>query len=262
MSVLRESCIENFPGFLLLQDAGFQFAFDSIRCKFKPTEATLQVCEESGTDLAQKIKQINKRKVPVFFISRLSEKIFTIMVIYYQQYIFKIQERVAATKLSVAEAAPPAALALGRVVGSLCVLTARDNDAQSAMLASWVSQASFDPPGLTVAVKRDRAVEGLLPIGNKFVMNVLAEGKDRPVIKQLLKSFKPGEDRFEGMDVEVSESTGAVIIPQSAAYLECTVSQRMEAGDHYILYATVENGKVLDEAAESSVHFRKVGTTY
>ena len=35
-----------------------------------------------------------------------------------------------------------AALALGRVVGSLCVLTAKDGDAQGAMLASWVSQVS------------------------------------------------------------------------------------------------------------------------
>jgi hypothetical protein len=37
-------------------------------------------------------------------------------------------------------------------VGALCVLTARDGDAESAMLASWVSQASFQPPGLTIAV--------------------------------------------------------------------------------------------------------------
>ncbi len=31
-------------------------------------------------------------------------------------------------------------LAMGRVVGSLCVVTAKDEDASSAMLASWVSQ--------------------------------------------------------------------------------------------------------------------------
>lgn len=30
---------------------------------------------------------------------------------------------------------------MGRVLGSLCVVTARDGDAQSAMLASWISQA-------------------------------------------------------------------------------------------------------------------------
>jgi hypothetical protein len=42
--------------------------------------------------------------------------------------------------------------AVGRVVGALCVLSAKNGDAESAMLASWVSQASFVPPGITIAV--------------------------------------------------------------------------------------------------------------
>ena len=33
--------------------------------------------------------------------------------------------------------------AVGRLVGSLCVVTGRDEDAESAMLASWVSQVGF-----------------------------------------------------------------------------------------------------------------------
>lgn len=48
--------------------------------------------------------------------------------------------------------------AVGRVVGSLCVLTAKAGDAESAMLASWVSQASFVPPGLTIAVSANPSV--------------------------------------------------------------------------------------------------------
>ncbi len=47
-----------------------------------------------------------------------------------------------------------------------------------------------------------------------------------------------------------SEANGAVIIPDAASYLECTVSQRMEAGDHYIVYATVDSGKVLQDNAQ------------
>ena len=216
-----------------LKDAGFQFAFPAIRCKFKPTESTLQVCEESGTDLAQTIKRALKKK-----------------------------ERTIAAKLGAAESAPASALAMGRVVGSLCVVTARDGDAQSAMLASWVSQASFDPPGLTIAVKRDRAVEALMPVGNKFVLNVLAEGKEKAIMKAMLKPFAPGEDRFSGLEVEESEATGAVILPDCAAFLECSVDQRMEAGDHWLVYATVQGGKVVDERAQSAVHFRKSGTSY
>lgn len=216
-----------------LKDAGYQLAFDPVRCKFKPTQATLQVCEESGLDLAQEVKRRLRRK-----------------------------ERAAAEKLSVAESAPAAAQAVGRVLGSLCVLTARDGDAESAMLASWVSQASFDPPGLTVAVKKDRAVEGLLLDGAKFVLNVLAENKEKAIMKQMLKPFKPAEDRFAGVEVLRAEASGAAILPDAAAYLECSVSARMEAGDHYLIYATVDGGRVLDDTAPSSVHYRKVGTSY
>ena len=42
-----------------------------------------------------------------------------------------------------------------------------------------MSQASFDPPGLTVAVKKDRAVENLLQVGNRFNLNVLKDGNDK-----------------------------------------------------------------------------------
>ena len=65
-------------------------------------------------------------------------------------------------------------------------------------------QASFDPPGLSVAVKKDRAAEPLLSPGAKFIVNIMAEGHERPLIKQLLKPFKPGEDRYAGLDIEVS----------------------------------------------------------
>jgi flavin reductase (DIM6/NTAB) family NADH-FMN oxidoreductase RutF len=36
----------------------------------------------------------------------------------------------------------------------------------------------------------------------------------------------------------------------------------METGDHWLLYATVQDGKVLDEATPAAVHFRKVGSNY
>ena len=123
-------------------------------------------------------------------------------------------------------------------------------------------QASFDPPGLTVAVKRDRAVEALLPVGNRFVLTVLAEGKERAAVKQLMRPFGPAEDRFAGLEVQRSELSGAAILPAAAAsYLECRVEQRMEAGDHFLVYAVVEEGKVLCEAP-SAVHHRKIGSTY
>ena len=42
--------------------------------------------------------------------------------------------------MAVAERATETEQAVGRLVGALCAITARDDDAESAMLASWISQ--------------------------------------------------------------------------------------------------------------------------
>ena len=46
-------------------------------------------------------------------------------------------------------------------------------------------------------------MENLLNGGSQFVVNILAEGDHKALMKQLLKSFKPGEDRFAGLDTQV-----------------------------------------------------------
>jgi flavorubredoxin/flavin reductase (DIM6/NTAB) family NADH-FMN oxidoreductase RutF len=206
-----------------LKDAGYQFGFDPIRVKFKPSDAILQMCEEAGTDFAQALKKAKKVRTP-------------------------------------SQPATSVEQAVGRVVGSLCVLTAKQGDVSSAMLASWVSQASFNPPGFTVAVAKERAVEPLTHSGNKFVLNVLKEGNHIHLMKHFLKPFAPAQDRFVGIATQEAEN-GSPILSDALAYLECTVQSRMEAGDHWLVYATVDRGKVLSEGV-TAVHHRKTGNHY
>jgi flavorubredoxin/flavin reductase (DIM6/NTAB) family NADH-FMN oxidoreductase RutF len=207
-----------------LKDAGYRFGFDTIRVKFKPDDATLQLCEEAGTDFAQALKKARKVR----------------------------SQSLPATTVE---------QAVGRIVGSLCVLTAKEGDRSSAMLASWVSQASFNPPGLTIAVAKDRAVETLTHTGNKFVLNILKEGNHLGLMKHFLKPFGPGQDRFADVAAQETES-GSPILTDALAYLECSVQNRMESGDHWLVYATVENGKLLDNDGVTVVHHRKSATHY
>jgi len=207
-----------------LKDAGYRFGFDSIRVKFKPNEVTLQMCEEAGTDFAQALKKARKVRT----------------------------QSVPATNVE---------QAVGRIVGSLCVVTAKQGEISSAMLASWVAQASFNPPGLTIAVAKDRAVETLTHTGNKFVLNVLKEGNHLGLMKHFLKPFGPAQDRFA--DVATAEAeNGSPVLQDALAYLECSVQNRMESGDHWLVYATVENGKVLNQDGVTAVHHRKSGNHY
>ncbi len=207
-----------------LKDAGYRFGFDAIRVKFKPNDVTLQLCEEAGTDFAQALKKAKKVRVP-------------------SQPATNVEQ------------------AVGRIVGSLSVVTAKEGDISSAMLASWVSQASFNPPGLTIAVAKDRALEALMHSGNKFVLNILPEGKHIGLMKHFLKPFAPGQDRFGDVATEDSES-GSPILTDALAYLECSVQGRLESGDHWLVYATVDNGKVLDKDGVTAVHQRKTGSHY
>lgn len=207
-----------------LKDAGYRFGFDTIRVKFKPNDVTLQLCEEAGTDFAQtlkKAKKVRSQSVPATTVEQ----------------------------------------AVGRIVGSLCVVTAKQGEISSAMLASWVAQASFSPPGLTIAVAKDRAVETLTHTGNKFVLNILKEGNHLGLMKHFLKPFGPAQDRFADVATQEAEN-GSPILNDALAYLECSVKNRLESGDHWLVYATVENGKVLNQDGVTAVHHRKSGTHY
>ncbi|MGB5916895.1 MAG: flavin reductase family protein, partial [Phormidesmis sp.] len=121
--------------------------------------------------------------------------------------------------------------------------------------------ATFTPPGFTVAVAKDRAIEDLMHTGSDFVLNILAEGKHLGPMKHFLKPFGPGEDRFQGIETRESEG-GQLILEDAIAYLECEVASRMDCGDHWVIYATVSGGEVIDDKAKTAVHHRKTGTHY
>ena len=143
----------------------------------------------------------------------------------------------------------------------MCIVTAKKGDVSSAMLASWVAQATFTPPGFTVAVAKERAIENLMHTGESFVLNILAEGKHLGPMKHFLKPFGPGENRFDGVETKETED-GQIILEEAIAYLECEVAGRMDCGDHWVVYATVSGGEVQDMDAKTAIHHRKTGTHY
>ncbi len=208
------------------RDAGYRFGFEPIRVKFKPTDETLRYCEEAGTDFAQRIKRAQKRRR---------------------------KQNIAAINSDRTEQA------VGRIVGSLCVVTARKGDLTGAMLASWVSQATFTPPGITVAVAKERAIEAMLYKGDRFALNILGEGS--PLVRRFAKNYAPGEDRFTDIPTEEADN-GCPILTDAIAYLECQVRDRMECGDHWLLYAEAQAGQVRDEGATTALHHRRSGIHY
>ena len=218
-----------------LKDGGFTFSFEPIRIKFSPNKPKIKEIEEIGTHFGRKILKKSRQKTRKSDTGMISSK------------------------------TNPTLQALGRVVGSLCVLTASkgkgENNIRSAMLASWVSQASFSPPGLSISVAKDRAVESILQKGDSFALNILNSNNLKEPLKRFSKPFAPGEDRFSGLETEETPN-GQIIIPDALAWLDASVKERMECGDHWVIYAEVNYGNVLNKDDLTAVHHRKSGSNY
>jgi len=149
------------------------------------------------------------------------------------------------------------AAALGRVPSGLYVLTARNGADETGMLASWVQQCSFDPPLLTVAVKRGRAIAEWLEAA-PFVLNILDEDQT-DMVAHFGRGFDIGQPAFT--DLEVDRSASAPILKEALAYIECRTKSRQPAGDHDLFVCQVIGGKMLNDG-KPMVHVRKSGLHY
>ena len=123
--------------------------------------------------------------------------------------------------------------ALGRVASGLYVVTAKYENKEDAVLASWVNQCSFDPPAVTIALATLRTIRLLVEASDAFLVNVLPKDD-----MTLLKHFsRPPEDMFKGVKTRKGLD-GIRILSDAVSYLECEVAHSMQAGDH-VLYLSL-----------------------
>ena len=149
--------------------------------------------------------------------------------------------------------------ALGRIPSGLFVLTIRHGDAETGMLASWVQQCSFEPPQLSIALKRERDVWAWLTEGGAFTLNILDDSQT-DMIGHFGRGFALTEAAFEGVAVERPDGAPPVV-SEALAYLDCRVVGRVNAGDHDLLIGRVVGGAMLSDG-QPMIHVRKNGSHY
>ncbi|GJM26112.1 MAG: hypothetical protein DHS20C16_25270 [Phycisphaerae bacterium] len=126
------------------------------------------------------------------------------------------------------------------------------------MLASWVQQASFDPPHVTVSVKEGRPIQAIIAQTGRFVLNLLGEDPGA-MFKHFGVGFGPGEPAFEG--VGSSENAWGVELATAAGTLSCEVQSSAEAADHVVYVAKVCSTSAKPDQ-KPYVHIRKSGLSY
>ncbi|MEX0938318.1 MAG: flavin reductase family protein [Pirellulales bacterium] len=148
---------------------------------------------------------------------------------------------------------------LGRVTSGIYILTIRSGEQATGMLTSWVMQAGFDPPMVTVAVKHGRYVCDWLNEGKPFVLHVVGESQ-KSLLKHFSKGFEPGQPAFEGLDIAQC-SRGVPVINAALGHLECEPVGHTDSEDHRIFLAKVGQGSITN-MEKPMVHIRTGGGRY
>lgn len=148
---------------------------------------------------------------------------------------------------------------LGKLPSGMFVLTTRNGVQETAMLSSWVMQAGFKPPAITVAIRQKRYVAEWLSKGCPFVLNLLEQGQTG-LLRHFSRGFPPDEKPFETLNPYRTEK-GIPVLRDTLGYLECEPRLHVDSGDHRIFLAVVTAGN-LATASQPMVHIRRSGMHY
>jgi flavin reductase (DIM6/NTAB) family NADH-FMN oxidoreductase RutF len=162
---------------------------------------------------------------------------------------------------AVSPAADGVAAALGRVPSGLFLVTWRAADTDRVMLASWVMQAGFAPPLVSVAVGTSRDLLAAARAGAPFAVIILADSQ-RSLLGRFGKPILEGDDPFANLAVERTPA-GIAVLAEAAGWLECRpVGEATAAGaDHVVVLGRVEAAGGQPDTP-SLVHLRRNGLKY
>ena len=150
---------------------------------------------------------------------------------------------------------------LGRVPSGIFILTVGVGERATGMLSSWVMQAGFEPPMVSVGVKLGRYVCDWLSDGQPFVLNLVGESQSH-FLKHFGKGFEPGVACVRRTRGHSTVPAACRSSADAVGHLECEPARHVDSGDHRIFLANVVRGKLHDADAKPMIHVRKSGANY
>lgn len=126
--------------------------------------------------------------------------------------------------------------ALGRFATGIMVVTGLGPDGRPVgVTVNAFSSVSLDPPLVLFCLGRQASTYGALAQGERFAVNILAEGQ-----RTLSDLFAgKGEDKFAGIDYQAGLG-GCPLLTGALGWLECRREATHDGGDHGIVVGRVE----------------------
>jgi flavin reductase (DIM6/NTAB) family NADH-FMN oxidoreductase RutF len=125
----------------------------------------------------------------------------------------------------------------------LYLLGSRAGERRNLMTINWVTQVSFEPKLIGVGVEQTAFTHELVTEGQVFSLSTI-DREDRAIVRKFTKpaEWDPAASTLNGFAVHEA-ATGAPILSQAVASIDCEVRQAIEVGNH-----TFFLGEVVDAA--------------
>ncbi|MCL7960704.1 MAG: flavin reductase family protein [marine benthic group bacterium] len=140
---------------------------------------------------------------------------------------------------------------MGRLAGGVTVVTALGGDGRPrGFTATAVCSVSLVPPLVLVCVGADAATPGAIREAGRYALNFL--GSEDTATADRFAGSKG--TKFEGVEW-VAAPGGSPLLPGGLAWVECTVENEVEAGDHTIFIGRVAAAAIESAQEPPLVHF-------
>lgn len=136
---------------------------------------------------------------------------------------------------------------IGHFATGVTVITTAAGEEMQGMTANAITSLSLEPTMILVCVEKITHTHGLLGRSGVFAVNILATHQE-DVSRLFAKRAEPEINSLRGQRFVIGES-GAPVLEDCLAYLECRVADVLDGGDHSIFLGEVVAAGVVSEGA-------------
>lgn len=121
----------------------------------------------------------------------------------------------------------------------LYVVGSRAGERRNGMTLNWAMQVSFDPKLIAISVENRAVTHELVDAGKVFSLNTI-DREDRALVRKFTKPVEVDLDTMTLNGVPFHDgATGAPILDQAVAFVECEVRQTVDCGGHTLFVGEV-----------------------
>jgi flavin reductase (DIM6/NTAB) family NADH-FMN oxidoreductase RutF len=120
----------------------------------------------------------------------------------------------------------------------LYVVTVRHDNEDHGMTANWVTQASFEPPMIAVAIENTAKTIGMIRDAHHFAVSLLQKDQ-RDLAGKLGRSSEQAPQKLKGLKTKPAPVSGTPVLADALGWLECRLMITVPAGDHTLVLGEV-----------------------